>query len=67
MTDPILYLSMILGLGGVYVLVASLMMMTMTVMMMVKSIYLISNMQRREDSLNNTKILLAERYFIWQY
>ena len=45
MTDPILYLSIILGLRGVYVLIASFNDDGG------KNIYLISNMQRQVDSL----------------
>ena len=42
MTDPILYLSMILGLGGVYVLISSFHDDDDDMMMMEKNIFIIS-------------------------
>jgi len=51
MTDPILYLSMILGLGGVYVLIASFNDDDDDSNDDGEKYFLISNMQRREDSL----------------
>ena len=50
MTDPILYLSMVLGLGGVYVLITSFNEDDDDSNDDGEKYFLISNMQRREDS-----------------
>ena len=51
MTDPILYLSMILGLGGVYVLITSFNDDDDDSNDDGEKYFFISNMQRREDNL----------------
>jgi len=67
MTDPILYLSMILGLGGVYVLIASFNDDDDDSDDDGEKYLFNLEYAKGEDSLNNTKILLASQNILWQY